>query len=97
LTGRAGRAAPEPAGKADPLAASTSKGGLTFMTNHDAEIEAICRVVQSDTNRSVKRTILACLLILATRRRMKFASVASLVGGVAIAHYCYPIARLLVH
>lgn len=64
--------------------------------DRDAELEAVCRAIESGTNKSFRQTLNACLLILIARRRIKLVSVGSLAGGAAIAHYWHGLISLLV-
>lgn len=62
------------------------------MPNHDPEVEIVRLAVQNETDQSLKRTILTCLLIMAARRRRVKAAVASgLAGGLALAHWWHPL------
>jgi hypothetical protein len=58
----------------------------------DTELEIVRLTLQDGTNKSVKQTILTCLVILAARRRSAKAAVASgIAGGVALAHWWHPL------
>lgn len=78
------------------VAATSGHERKPAVPNHDPELEIVRLAVQNETDRSLKRTILTCLLIMAARRRRVKAAVASgLAGGLALAHWWHPLWLLL--
>jgi hypothetical protein len=58
--------------------------------HNDAALEAVRRAIPSGTNRSVKQTLCACLLMLAARRR-----IAAPAAWFALGHYCHAMLHLV--
>jgi hypothetical protein len=57
----------------------------------DAALEVIRRAIPEGTNRSVKETLCACLLMLAARRRLAV----PVASAFALGHYWYLVSLLL--
>jgi hypothetical protein len=64
----------------------------------DAQQEIVRLALEDGANKSVKRAILTCLIILVARRRRAKAAIASgVAGGIALAHWWHPVWSLLSH
>jgi hypothetical protein len=67
------------------------------MADDDPERAAVLRAIRDDTTRSVKQTLLACLLLIAIRRRQRVTVAWSAALGATVAHYWGDLTSLVAH